>query len=464
MKRLRVLRLGLVMAFASAATLGLAVSSLVSPARPTAVSAAPLANITYSSSFQVQNLDPEGPARIIVTFYDRNTGDPVGSPLPREIPAGGSVTFLASDLPVPNGFVGSAVVSSDKPIAAISNDQTAGDRFMGASHDGVINAATTVYVPLAMKNNSGWNTTLAVQNAGSSDSASTRIEFRDTNNNPIATITAPTIKPGASYILPLKDQASLGWKLVGSATVTSDQPVAVSLNHTNDQLLLSTTGFINGAQKIYAPLIMSNNNGWGTDVQIMNVGSAPATIQAKRNGTDVVDTVTLAPGQAKTWLRPLPGTNTGWKWVGSFSFEGTSPSDRIVGIVNESHVSGTGMSYKAFTGGTNKVFAPLIMSRNSGWWTDMQVMNIGASAATVDLKRNGTDVVDTVVLAPGQSKTWLRPMPGTGTSGKFIGSYLAEGRSPSDQLVGIVNEQLLDAAMQPIPGADNSMAYEAANQ
>lgn len=442
--------------------------SALSPSQSSLVAAAPLAGMTYSSSFQVQNLETTA-VKINVQFYDATTGLPVGSPAERDIPGGQSTTFLTGDLPVSPGFVGSAVIRANGRVAAISNEAaTSGSWEMRGSHDGVRDTSTgsTMYVPSAMKGNGGFNSTVYVQNATQtrSDSTNTRLEFRDTNNNLIATDTPSLIKQGATYALPLSSLASLGTKFVGSIKITSDQPLAVAVNHTDDIRLYSTTAFPGGAQKIFAPLIMTDNAGWNTDIQVMNVGGAAATVVLKKNGTQVVGQKTLQQGQSDYWLAPLPGTTAGSKWYGSYSVEGTSPSDSIIGIVNERHTSGQSMSYKMFTGGTNKVFAPLIMSNNSGWWTDFQVMNVGTSDAVVDLKKNGTEIVATVTIPGGGSKTWLRPLPGTNDGSKWYGAFLAEGRGASDQLVGIVNQQMLDGNMQPYASGDYSMVYEATNQ
>ncbi|MBI4320018.1 MAG: hypothetical protein HY675_16125 [Chloroflexi bacterium] len=469
MKRAFASRIGIVVLVIVVATAaGLLTMGLsLSPGKSVSVSAAPLQNVTYSSSFQIQNLDSSGPAQIRIEFYD-TAGTLVGR-IPTDpnatvtIAAGSSQDWQADALPVTSGFAGSAVVISDKPIAAISNEQTSGPWVMRGAHDGVINTGTTMFIPSAMKNNSSYNSTLFIQNAGTADSTNTVLEYRDTSGALVRTDPAVSIKAGASYHLPLSSHTLLGGsataRFVGSVRVTSDQPLAVAANHTNDVLLYSTSGFASGAQRIFAPLMMNNNAGWNTDIMVMNVGTAAANVRFLKNGTtDLGVQWTLAPYQASYMEAPIAGMDR----VGSLVVQGQSASDRLVGIVNERHTSGNAMSYKMFTGGTSKVFAPLIMNNNRGWYTSFQVQNVGTVDTWVKLMRNGTTQVDRQFVPAGSSTTWIYPLIGT-TSGWF-GAFSAEAETTTAQLAGIVNEQWLDANLNSYSTGDYSMVYEGTNQ
>src|SRR5581483_7242200 len=80
------------------------------------------------------------------------------------IPASGSYVIFGANMVVPAGFKGSAVVSADQPIVANVNLLGASPT-TGESYDGVMAPANTAYVPLFQQGNSGYNSSLFVQNA-----------------------------------------------------------------------------------------------------------------------------------------------------------------------------------------------------------------------------------------------------------------------------------------------------------
>jgi hypothetical protein len=76
----------------------------------------------WKSGQQIQNVGAAN-AKVVFTAYDLSgTGFDCGE---KTIGAGASETYLTDvDCPVPAGFVGSAVVSADQPIAAIECQQS----------------------------------------------------------------------------------------------------------------------------------------------------------------------------------------------------------------------------------------------------------------------------------------------------------------------------------------------------
>ncbi|MBI4507891.1 MAG: hypothetical protein HY691_20385 [Chloroflexi bacterium] len=432
---------------AAAAAVG--VAGLPRGATPSVQAVAQLqAPSTWTSGFQVQNLG-SGTATVRITYYNQD-----GSEAGRQtdtIAPGASKTFFDRTMAVPDGFYGSVVIESDQPVAAITNELAFGPNMAG-SYDGVIHPAQTFYLPLIQRGNVGWNSEIFIQNAGEADASDVRVEFFRGADR-VATKQIPALKRGAAFTLRQADQAELGDRFVGSATVRSSQPVAAVVNQSNGAILLTYSGFASGSNRVFAPLIMTDNRGWSTGMQVQNVGQAEVTVTLSVNG-QAVDSAAIAAGASKSWF-PVPGTSPGF--VGSAMVEGPAGS-QLVGIVNELNPAlGQGMSYNGFNSGTAKVYAPLLMNKvgQEGWDTGFQVQNVGASATTVTFKI-GDQVADTTSIAPGQSKTWY-PIPGT--SPRFVGSGTVEG-PPGSQLVGIVNQIQTTATS----AGDNSMAYEAFNQ
>jgi hypothetical protein len=402
----------------------------------------------WTSGFQVQNLGTSV-ANVRIIYYNQD-----GSEAGRQtdsIPVGQSKTFFDRTMNVPDGFYGSVVIEADQPVAAITNE-LAFNPNMSGSYDGVIQPAQTFFLPLIQRGNAGWNSEIFVQNAGEADATDIRIEFYR-GSELVTTRQIPALRRGASFTLRQADQPELGDRFVGSARVASSQPVAAVVNQSNGSILLTYSGFATGASRVFAPLIMTDNRGWYTGLQVQNVGTSAVPVTLRVNG-QAIETRTIAAGGSHTWY-PVPGTSPGF--VGSATVEGPAGS-QLVGIVNELNAElGQGMAYNAFTSGTATVYAPLIMNKvgQEGWDTGFQVQNVGSSAATVQLQIGGQTVA-TATIQPGQSQTWY-PVPGT--SPRFVGSATVVGPAGS-QLVGIVNQ----IQTTPLTSGDNSMAYEAFNR
>jgi hypothetical protein len=403
---------------------------------------------SYTSGIQVQNLSSTQ-ANAQIVYYDQN-GSQVSSQ-PFTIPPNGSYTIFGNTMTAPAGFVGSAVISADQPIQAISNILGSSPT-TGEAYDGVSNTATTVNIPLFQQANNGFNTSLYIQNA-SGTSNSVTVKF---NQNGVQVSQKVFALAANGSITVDASNDGITTRFVGSAIVTAQQPVAVTANQTNGSILFSYTGAGAGSPTIYAPLIMTNNSGWTTGFQVQNAGTQATTVSLYLNGgSSPVTTANLNPGQSVTWY-PVPGTTSGTKFVGSATVQ-SSNGQPLLGAVNELNSTyGQGMTYSAFASGTQTVDMPLIMYNNSGYYTGEQIQNVGTIPATVDFKVNGT-VVDTKVIQPGASYTWFGTnlIPGGGK----VASAQAVARETGAQIVGIVNE--VTSPQQP---GDTSFAYEGFSQ
>jgi hypothetical protein len=166
------------------------------------------------SGFQVQNLNESQPANIVITYYDANGG--VAATQNQTVPAGGALTFFNGQggtiaMSAPSGFRGSVVISSDQPIAAITNLIGTG---IGESYGGFSSGSGTISVPLVTRNNFGDSTVISVQNTGSADTTVTVTYTPGVAGNAGQTDTA-TIKPGASATF--SQAARPAWAIASSA-------------------------------------------------------------------------------------------------------------------------------------------------------------------------------------------------------------------------------------------------------
>jgi len=357
------------------------------------------------------------------------------------------------------------VVESTEPVVAIANNLGNSPQYM-ASTESFDAGATSVNLPLIMRGNAGYYTWFNVQNAGTTD-ATVSVQYIPAEGS---AYTEPNvvIKPGASHTFNQRDIDALGAKLLGSAIVSSDVPVVATVMQVGEtfQNMLGYNGFTTGSATVSLPLIMSNNNGFYTGIQIQNVGSEVANVTVDY-GTNIGgsfnpadDTATLDPGESTTFLQ-----NTGQfeapKYVGSATITSNQP---VVAIVNQVLFGGAvlGTAYGGFDPGTatNSVSAPLIMANNSGFYTVIQVMNVGSGAIdiTLDYGPNTAGTYnppnETATIQPGDSYNSIQNA-GAWEGNKYVGSA-SVAAAEGGQIVMIVNEYLPS-------GTDTFMTYNGFN-
>jgi hypothetical protein len=409
---------------------------------------------TYFSSINLYNLEATT-ANIQLIFYNQDgTTEPVVNDT---IP--GNSTKIFFPLPVGSGFNGSVVVSSSTQVASVSN--IVGDSFAATgAYVGADQGSLNANLPLLMKNNSGYNTWFNVQNVGGVD-ANVDVTYDD--------LTLPTvvIKPGASHTF---DQTTEAHTMpIFSASITSSQPIAVTAIEENTDIIFAYSGYDNtGASFPVMPIINSNNSGYISSATIKNNGGAPTTVTVSYtpgdDGTACTETQTILAGENATFTLfafagvPLPGMTTncigGERFLGSARVSSNSASQPLTVIVNQlgSH---DGEAYGAFdpTAATGEVVLPLIMDRNSGYWTSINLMNVGVSQTTVTCEFSGTTYSFSEVLDPNEGV------------GKFQYGQIADGYLGSatctatgdGKIVAVVNE------LGPSATDDQLLVYEGIN-
>jgi hypothetical protein len=420
---------------------------------------------SYSSCFQLQNLDATD-AIITISFYAQGSATPTD--VSDTVSASGSKTYCPLTA-VAAGFNGSVVISSTTKLAAIANVTGGSPVWSGydASYAGFAAGATTVSIPLLMANNYGFNTWFNVQNAGGSGSAAVHVAYSDgtTHNETIGVNQAKTF-----------DQAAETHSAtVFAATVTSDQPIVVAVmevGSASTPMLFGYNGFTNITTTApLMPLLMANNYGYTTGIQIQNAGgsSTNVTVAYKHSlsGTDCTETHSIAAGASTTFaLHAWDGTDAanntcinGETFIGSATVSVNSASMGLVAIVNQQNFSSKkGAAYGSFdaTGATATVVFPLIMDRNYGYFTGFNVMNAGTNDATVSCTFTGSGVtVGPTLLAPGQALTHTQLNQ---IANNYVGAATCTATGTTPKIVGVVN-QLLNTGT-----ADTFLVYEGVNK
>lgn len=428
---------------------------------------------TYSTGTQVMNVGL-ATANITITYYDA-AGNVLGTS-----PAGTTIDSFKSSTFFPPAS-GSAVISSDQPLAAVTNilnaasGATAGGAYVGASA-----GSTTVSIPLLMKANGSnpYTTWFTVQNAGSSDAAVT-VDYSDCTGTSDATA---TIKPGAAATFYQKDEACHTLK-VFSAKLTSTQPVVAVVVEENSLKILAYSGFSKGSTNPVLPLINTNNSGIATGVQVQNIGASSSDVTlsyspvAPAVGTACTETQTIAAGSSKTFALGAfvsgPYSDTrgttdcagGLIFVGSARVTVNTGAMPLVAVVNQTKTA-YGEAYGGFdpADATGTVVLPLIMDRNGAnlFSTGISVQNVGSGVTDIKCDMTGT-VPPAVAGNPREAATYTisktavaqyaslidnqsgKILPRAGFVGSAVCKAYTPGSSfgtidPAGRLVGVVNE------------------------
>lgn len=404
----------------------------------------------YTSGVQVANLSSTNAAAVTLIAYNPD-GTVNGTPLTDNINANSSKTYF----PISNvtaGFSGSIVISANQNVAAISNILSA-NFTAGASYVGRSAGSTTVLLPLLNKNNAGFTTWYSIQNAGNAD-ATVNIAYSDgTSSGP------HTIKPGAAKIVYQSQETHSAPVFAG--TVTSTQPVVAAVIQESTKIIFAYTGFAAGSTNPVFPLINANNVGYVTGLQIQNAGGTATDVTVSytpsQAGTACTETRSIAPGASATFaLAAFANGNSstctpGAKFIGSARVTTNSTNQPLVGIGNQLG-AGNGEAYNAFavSDAGSSVVMPLIMDRNSGFFTGFSVQNIGGSATAVNCTFQNTSYTVGATLQPGQALADIQ-------QGKIAPSYVGSGTctgAAGSQLVAVVNE------LSTATGVDLFLVYE----
>jgi hypothetical protein len=178
----------------------------------------------------------------------------------------------------------------------------------------------------------------------------------------------------------------------GSAVITSNQPVVAIANqiHT-DGRSLSQNSFLNGATKIYLPLMLNGSSGWSTSVYLMNASgnAASGTIKYCSASGALQKAISIGLPARGYQSRPISGEGVPTGFIGSAVIEMNQP---VVAVVSELKAAVDGMGYGATVNPvTTAELAAVMDNAYGGWSTVMIVQNVGSATATVTIKYYGVN-------------------------------------------------------------------------
>lgn len=320
-------------------------------------------------------------------------------------------------------------------------------RPQAASYTGVDTPSSRVFLPIVMRNWFGWTSPIFLQNTGSLG-ANASVTFLDENGGTAGRFTAQ-LPPGGSQTLDPRTVAGLADGFTGSAVVDSAQPVAASVTETRDGLnALAYSGVSTGAERVFAPLLFKDYNGWDTSIQVQNLQDqpVPVTVTFQQANAEVGEGATwqqtaVVAGRSSTSLSQALNTNLPAGFVGLALVEAPVGSS-IAALVSESHQSGNASSYDGALAGSTVVNAPLLFKNANGWSTGIQVQNVGAAPTEVQVRYLGVEGQGTwsesASLAAGASTTFYQPANPDLPDG-FVGAAVVTSVD-GQPLVAIVNQ------------------------
>jgi hypothetical protein len=369
---------------------------------------------------------------------------------------------------LPSPFIGSAVVSSDKQIAAIVNTQlpsgTNPQRVGTSTGVSTAQAAPTMYATQLLKAAGGWNSYCAVQNTASSSASVTGSYY-----NASGTMVYSRVASIPGYASALFDQQTETGLTAGqqySAKFVSDaaHPLAVVCNFYNagadatagaDMQFHSYNGMGTGAQKLFLPRVVKNYYNYQSGLKVQNVGTAALAVKVTYNfgGTSYEQTSpSFGPGQS--WgpymgsPAQLPAAMAAVSGSGSAVVEVVSPTAAklIIATVNEDNrvsPSGRGVTYEGAlaTDGKSTLVFPQVTSEYYGYSSGIQVQKVEAGTSNCTVNFSASGAVGAFQQVPSVTLTDASP------------SYSLFAPSASGMVAGIANDNYNGAVTVNCTGA-----------
>ncbi len=429
---------------------------------------------SYESTVTVTNVsDTAGTVHLV--FYN-----PDGSVADDSIedPIGALETKFYTSFPVSDGFEGSMVIESSVPLATSSTviGLTSGDDPLNyASYVGVSAGSGSVYLPLLMDSNYGFNTFFSVQNTSGSP-VDVAIDYSDG----LVVSDIVSLDPGAAVMIDNQAESHSAKKFSATLTVTGGD-VAVAVIEWADgsygEQLFAYNGFASaqGSTNPVIPMVNQNNYGYWTSIPIQNLGGSSTvvtlTYTPTKAGTTCTETLTIpAGGQAEfgsfahVFSPQTPGTTCvlGQTFVGAAVVTANSTNQPLIGLMNQSTTimpsyekAGALMSMNADLATAKIVFPESYQWFGSdSWWSSITLVNVSGYALPIGdvtcrgIGHEGANPVDT---------TWSNSSAIADGAGWITDLYNGWGPLPNGFIGGISCE----SATGEILGTLNNLGHTA---
>jgi len=421
---------------------------------------------TWSTAYQVVNMGT-APADIQIDYYD-TTGAVVGAARKTytDVPAGGSrlVVQFTDDTNLPSGRY-SAVISANQPIAAIANQQLVPS---GASsynpappfstYSGESTGAISITLPAVMYNWYGYFTDVYIMNVGTASATNVDITYIPGSISGVATGASGvtdldnSIAQYASLQKSQETMTTLGApsgtyaeRFLGSAVITSDQPIIAVVNQHNvtAHKLMTYNGFASGALDIAVPVHMRGYFGYYSTMLIANPSAttnANVTITYTPTGAyNTVSSGTVGPVTVNAVIAPQtaltrydgPGASDAQSDLDDSPvftrFYGSVRITSDIPVVVQMNVEATSTgddqagSYNGIpiASATQDIVVPVILSNYYGYYTTMVVQNATGTDGSCYVTYTSDGTYSGV---PNHSATYTHTLPANGAFTVYEGT------------------------------------------
>ncbi len=247
----------------------------------------------WTSAIFYQNTSSES-GTLNIDFYDGST-KVSGSPIDMVGNASGKI-LVGSIGGLDPSFAGSAVLSSDVPIAAVylewaegtAENENARSIYTGFQSS---QASTTFYIPTVLKKAflGDFSTLVGIQNIDSSESTNVTLEFYSAGSTTPTYSYTQAIEPLASHIFSTNDisDTDLPQDFSGSLKITSDTtPVVATARETQDVGVYAYAfeGVSTGGSSVYIPTSLCN---WSSGGRVFTSFFAIQAIGGDANGITI---------------------------------------------------------------------------------------------------------------------------------------------------------------------------------
>jgi len=198
---------------------------------------------------------------------------------------------------------------------------------------------------------------------------------------------------------------------------------------------------------------MKGNYGYNTFLSVQNTGSAATNVTVTYSDGTTNSITNLKPGAAIKLDQSLE-THSAAVFSAHLTSSGSTP---IVAVVIEVGPT-TLFAYGGFGGGSANLIMPLVNENNYGYFTGIQIQNLGAAATDVTVSYTagggmpGTACQETRTVAAGKSVTFAQNVftPSTdpttlisencNAGETFVGSGMVTANTGGAPLVAVVNQ------------------------
>ncbi len=397
---------------------------------------------------QAQNESTAPASQVSLIVYDQSGKVVYNHPYTSPFPPNGDWVINVGKLNLPQGFVGTALLKSDQPLAIVSSATTKRGNVYNQSVEGYSAAevGSRLFAPIMLHNNGGVNSQLSVTNLAPCAKCSTTvtISLYDQSGKLYAQ-GSKALAPHGELLVGISDFSSSMNSSNLNAVVTSRpaQPLGATIYATNSGGRSFTYNAISaGDTSITAPLVYNGVNGSTTALTVQNTTATTAHVTIAYRDTSgtvqVTKTLTLAAHASASQSAASVGLSAG------FSGSALITSDQkvaVVSLLNDSSGSESAfnvvrnLDYTLFT----QVYEPQLFDAVGGVTSAVTVTNTGTTTTTAQIQYylyngNATGSTPTTSLAPGASYTFNQSDASSGLYAGFVGAAYVSSSAAQQHL------------------------------